>query len=399
MPSEPSAYSLPRWRLTRWLADAGPDVPTEIRAALVGSLYGTLPIFAGGVANTVAVAALCALRVQQPLFTLWVVLECAICFARLGVLLWARRAALAGRPTPTDYNIILAPVWALSVGYGTFISLISGDWIVATLSCLSAAAMVGGICFRNFGAPRLAATMIALSLGPACPGAVLSGNPILLVVLVQIPFYLVSMTMAAYRLNKLLVTTMRAERDNDHRAQHDTLTGLSNRAGLTRAIEAKWAASRNGRSLALLYLDLDGFKTVNDTYGHAAGDRLLGMVADRLQGAIRSGDCAARMGGDEFVLLCENVDRTGVREFGERLIAEIGDWPYGLADDVAVRIGVSIGIAMCPEHGEDLAALLGAADRALYEAKADGRSRLSIAAPVTGQSAPGASPSGARAAG
>jgi hypothetical protein len=110
MPSEPHAYSLPRWRLTRWLADAGPDVPSEIRAALVGSLYGTLPIFAGGVANTIAVATLCALRVQQPLFTLWVVFECAICSARLAVLLWARRAALAGRPTPTDYNIILAPI-------------------------------------------------------------------------------------------------------------------------------------------------------------------------------------------------------------------------------------------------------------------------------------------------
>lgn len=388
MPSEPSAYSLPKWRVTRWLADTGPDVPHDIRVALVASLYGTLPIFAGGVINTIAVALLCAIRTQQPLFALWFVLECAICFTRLAVLVMARRAAAAGRPTPTDLYLVLALVWALSVGYGAFISLVSGDWVVATLSCLSAAAMVGGICFRNFGAPRMAAVMIVLSLGPTCPGAALSGEPILFVVLLQIPFYLVSMTIAAYRLNTLLVTTMRSERENDHRARHDALTGLSNRAGLTRAIEAKWTASHAKTPLALLYLDLDGFKAVNDTYGHAAGDRLLGMVAERLKTAIRAGDCAARMGGDEFVLLCHNVDRDGVWSFGERLIREIGDWPYRLGEDAAVRIGVSIGIALSPEHGDDLPSLLGAADQALYDAKAKGRSRLAIARPESEPLAP-----------
>jgi diguanylate cyclase (GGDEF)-like protein len=387
MPTETSAYSLPRWRVTRWLVYPGPDVPDEIRAALVGSLYGTLPIFAGGVVNTIAVALLCALRMQDTLFSLWFCLECAICLARLAVLIVARRAAAAGRATPTDLYLILAPFWALSVGYGAFISLISGDWVVATLSCLSAAAMVGGICFRNFGAPRMAAVMIVLSLGPTCPGAALSGNPILLIVLLQIPFYLVSMTIAAYRLNKLLVTTMRSERDHDHRAQHDALTGLSNRAGLSRAVEAKWAGPTGRRPLALLYLDLDGFKSVNDTYGHAAGDRLLGMVAERLKLAIRAGDCAARVGGDEFVLLCDNVDREGVRLFGERLIREIADWPYGLAENDAVKIGVSIGVAMSPDHGTDLPTLLGAADQALYAAKAMGRSQLAIARIATGPAA------------
>jgi diguanylate cyclase (GGDEF)-like protein len=309
------------------------------------------------------------------------------------VLVVARRAAAADRATPTDLYLVLAPFWALSVGYGAFISLISGDWVVATLSCLSAAAMVGGICFRNFGAPRMAAVMIVLSLGPTCPGAALSGDPILLIVLLQIPFYLVSMTIAAYRLNKLLVTTMRSERDNDHRAQHDALTGLSNRAGLTRAVEAKWAARREARPLALLYLDLDGFKSVNDTYGHGAGDRLLGMVAERLKAAIRTGDCAARIGGDEFVLLCDNVDREGVRHFGERLIREIADWPYGLAENDAVRIGVSIGIAMSPDHGADLPTLLAAADRALYAAKAKGRSQLAIARIAAGPAANESEPS------
>ncbi|WP_204265424.1 hypothetical protein, partial [Enterobacter hormaechei] len=81
-----------------------------------------------------------------------------------------------------------------------FLGLTCGDWVIATLTCLSAAAMVGGICFRNFGAPRMAATMIVLSLGPLCLGTLFAGEPMLLVVFLQIPFYLYSMSAAAFRL-------------------------------------------------------------------------------------------------------------------------------------------------------------------------------------------------------
>src|SRR3546814_5370645 len=102
----------------------------------------------------------------------------------------------------------------------SFISVLSGDWVAATLACLSSAAMVGGIAFRNFAAPRLVALMILLSLGPCAVGGAMSGQPILLVATFQIPFYLVSMTIAAFRLNRMLVATMRAEHANRHRARH-----------------------------------------------------------------------------------------------------------------------------------------------------------------------------------
>ena len=97
--------------------------------------------------------------------------------------------------------------------------------------------MVGDICFRNFSAPRFAAAMILVSLGSSVPGALLSGQALLYVVLLQAPLYFTAMTSAAFRLNRMLVATMRAERENSRRAKHDALTGLLNREGLIEAIE------------------------------------------------------------------------------------------------------------------------------------------------------------------
>ncbi|KQO68002.1 diguanylate cyclase [Methylobacterium sp. Leaf111] len=373
MQNDPRLFSLPRWRVTRWLTDAGHEVPDEIRKALVASLFGTLPIFAGGVLNTLAVSALVASRIPQRPFLLWCVLECGICLTRLLVLVIAQRAAAARRKTPTDLYILLGLAWAASVGYGTFISLTSGDWVVATLACLSAAAMVGGISFRNFGAPRLAGAMIVLTLGSCCLAAPFTGEPLLLITFLQIPFYLASMSAAGFRLNRMLVATMQAERDHAFRARHDSLTGLLNRAGLADAI----AARRDGLT-ALLYLDLDGFKAINDTHGHAAGDQLLQAVAERLRSSARPQDMVARIGGDEFVVLTDVPAPAALIAFSDRIVAQISV-PFPLDRARTVQVGVSIGIALAPEHGTDLAGLLSAADEALYAAKALGKSRSALA--------------------
>jgi len=373
-------YSLPRWRITRWLLDPGPDVPPAIHRELVASLFSSLPVFFGGVINTVLVAAVIAARLQRPLFIFWFLLEIAVCGSRLIVLIAARKAAAEGRRTPTDLYVILGVCWAASVGFGAFISLTSGDWVAATLACLSSGAMVGGICFRNFGAPRLSAAMIILSLGPIALGAIFAGEPILWVALLQTPLYLFSMSMAGYRMNSILVSTMRAEQENEWRARHDALTDLLNRAGLASEIETKWAQRKsNTGQLALLYLDLDGFKAVNDTRGHAMGDRLLGRVAERLKGLIRPDDLAARVGGDEFVVFSEVAERSQVVGFADRLIKELAA-PYELSDGVSTAISASIGIALAPQHGRDLASLLAAADVALYDAKSKGKSCCSVAA-------------------
>jgi diguanylate cyclase len=168
-------------------------------------------------------------------FIIWFLLEIIVCAARVIVLV----AAAAGKPTPTDTYVLLGLCWAFSVGYGAFISLVSGDWVAATLACVSSAAMVGGTCFGNFGAPRMSAAMIVLSLGPVALGAIFTGEPIIWLTVIQTPLYLVAMNMAGYRLNANLVATMRAEQENERRAHHDALTGLLNRVGLANAIEAK----------------------------------------------------------------------------------------------------------------------------------------------------------------
>lgn len=372
-------YSLPQWRITRWLADPGVGVSNEVRVALIGELYGSLPIFAAGVVNTVAVAAAIAIRIQTAPFIAWFALELAICVSRLAVLVVAHRAARAHRPTPTDLHLLLSALWSLSVGLGAGLCLASGDWISATLACLSSAAMVGGTCFRNFSAPRLAGSMILLSLGPIIPGVVLAHQPLLYLLFLQMPLYISAMTAGALRLNKALVAVMHSKHESDYLARHDALTGLWNRAGFIDALEAKLAA-RSGlpRSFALLFLDLDHFKPVNDTFGHGMGDKLLKMIADKLGLMLPEADLIARIGGDEFVVLASDLTAAEASTLGDQII-ELVTGPHTLDDDLRVSVGVSVGIAMSPDHASEAETLLAIADAALYEAKSSGKSCCRIA--------------------
>jgi diguanylate cyclase (GGDEF)-like protein len=380
MDTKTASFSLPRWRIATWLCYAGRDVPEDIRAALIGSLFGTLPIFAGGVLNTIAVSLALALRDPTPAFIVWVVIEVALCVARFCILVMAHRNATRGGPTYTDIYVCLAVLWGASVGYGAFISIASTDWVAATLSCLSAAAMVGGICFRNFGAPRLVGVMILLSLGPCCIAAAMSDEVVLRLILIQIPFYLVAMSIAAFRLNGLLVSTMKAERENDYRARHDELTSLPNRAGLIHASQTRYKQVQDqaGKS-AVLYVDLDGFKPVNDQHGHEAGDLLLVKIGGRLSALKGSGGMVFRIGGDEFVMIAEVLDHEEAFAFANRLISEMSA-PFALTASVSVNVSASIGVALVPDHGSDVLTALSAADKALNVAKSEGKARCSMAA-------------------
>ena len=361
--------------LARWLIDPDPGLPPETRLALVHSLYGGLAIFIGGALNTIIVSSIIAARIGEAPFLIWAGAELAIAGLRLALLVSARRAVAEGRCGPIGLHLLLALLWAASVGCGTLLTFLSGDWVAATLAGLSAAAMVGGICFRNFAAPRLVATMILLSLGPCAIGAVASGEAILLVVALQIPLYFGAMTTAAFHLNRLMVQTMLAERENDRRATHDALTEVLNRAGLAREVSERTAARE---PFALFYLDLDGFKGVNDNFGHQIGDELLKAVAERLRLVARPDDAIARIGGDEFVVLSRAVEPGDVVAFGELMVGAIADGSYRIGSEVAA-VGASVGVALHPHHGEDLGSLLGEADTALYRAKFWGRSRCVVA--------------------
>lgn len=156
-------------------------------------------------------------------------------------------------------------------------------------------------------------------------------------------------------------------------ANFDSLTGLANRHHFRNQLAAiRPAGSDEARPCALYFFDLDDFKNVNDSLGHAAGDRVLQLVSQRLQERIRAGDVLSRLGGDEFALICWGC-RTpeGAAELAQRLLDTFAS-PV-LIDGVSVQIGSSIGIALAPQHGSDPDALLKNADMALYAAKAAGR--------------------------
>ncbi|MEW6764429.1 MAG: EAL domain-containing protein [Pseudomonadota bacterium] len=156
-------------------------------------------------------------------------------------------------------------------------------------------------------------------------------------------------------------------------AHHDPLTGLPNRLLFAEQLEhAIQVATREKRVLALLFLDLDHFKTINDSLGHALGDQLLKAVAQRLQEQLREEDMLARMGGDEFTLLLENIEGPWYASLvAERLLGELSK-PFEVSDNT-LFVTASIGIALYPSDGEDAQLLIQRADAALYKSKAEGR--------------------------
>jgi len=191
-----------------------------------------------------------------------------------------------------------------------------------------------------------------------------------------------------YALNRALVAQERAEQARQeaeaaraqavdaadalqHQVLHDALTGLPNRILLhDRLAHSLRLMERDASSLALLLLDLDRFKEVNDTFGHQAGDALLQQVAARMRNAVRSSDTVARLGGDEFALLLPGSDRDGAvqaaQTLGAALVAPV------TVEGQMVHVGASIGIAVMPTHGQDAAVLLRHADVAMYVAKRAG---------------------------
>jgi diguanylate cyclase (GGDEF)-like protein/PAS domain S-box-containing protein len=171
----------------------------------------------------------------------------------------------------------------------------------------------------------------------------------------------------------------RAERELEYRANHDPLTGLPNRHCLHHELQQALAqATQAGGGLTLLYLDLDGFKEVNDRGGHEAGDRILREVAHRLQRGLRQGDLVARMGGDEFVVLLPGCsEEVDAREVAEALRAHLRA-PCMLPDG-PVHLDASVGIACFPADGQTPETLLAHADRAMYASRRDARHRRSQA--------------------
>lgn len=157
-----------------------------------------------------------------------------------------------------------------------------------------------------------------------------------------------------------------------HMAEHDMLTGLSNRYAFQNRIDKHVGDSEDDNNVALLAIDIDRFKSINDTYGHQVGDALLNLVAKRIKKTIRGDDWAARLGGDEFVVVSRNIPNpVDACLMAARLVTALSR-PYNIGE-LELECTASIGVACAPLHAESSQSLMKCADLALYQAKGDGR--------------------------
>lgn len=218
-----------------------------------------------------------------------------------------------------------------------------------------------------FWTPELPGTEIFRVLGPLYAG-------LLTLLLGIMALLLRSLWRASKQLSNVVVDLQASKAQAEHLAFYDVLTGLANRALFNDRLDQALARARRGSPCALLSLDLDRFKQVNDSLGHAAGDALIREFAVRLNSLVRASDTVARIGGDEFsILVSDTGRREDVEMLCERILAAVRD-PFVLYGN-SVFVGVSIGVVLVPEAGLDRGDLIRKADIALYKAKSDGRDR------------------------
>ena len=364
-------YSQPTLPFLRWLInpylDVAPKIATSLRDGLFASPWTVLiAVLNGLMVNAVALTVGGGMT-----FVVLIVLDTSLVALRMLVFRRLRRNASMGRHTPTDLYLLSCMGWCAVQGAMGYCIMRTGIASLQVICTMSVAGLVGPICMRNVGTPRFALALVGLSLGPLVCGAALSRDHWLWILALQAPAFLFGAGRMLRRLQALMVTTLQAEQESQERAQRDALTGLLNRAGLAEAISESDSSST--ASAVCFYLDLDGFKALNDTHGHQAGDEVLKMVASRLLMIAGNNDIVARLGGDEFMIVAPKLSPEEGYTLARRLVFAVGGAPYWFPGSEALRIGISVGFACAPEDGWEQADLARKADVALYEAKSAGK--------------------------
>jgi diguanylate cyclase (GGDEF)-like protein len=359
-----------------WLLAGSPQEPDEIRNELLQQRARKTRTLAVAIFASLLIATIAAALTAAPWAYAWVVAELVLGSIRIYLMMKDVAKAKAAQRTGTT----IAPIWAglasvMLISAGCFQCVRSGDLPLTLMAGIGIANLIGGISSRNAGTPRYGALLICILTLPFAVATMLSPTPFLFLVGLQTPLYTVGMIFLLLENHKILLELHRSEHRNRQMAHHDLLTGLPNRA-MNQKLFADLLAGPGPDAvsirskLAVFCLDLDGFKAVNDGFGHATGDAVLVEVAQRLRASVRSVDYACRLGGDEFVVLLPDITDDEAVSVARRIISRISE-PFEFAP--TARIGVSIGIAAARRDGATADELLSAADRAMYEAKHRGK--------------------------
>ena len=273
-------------------------------------------------------------------------------------------------------------VFAMLLGVMTLIAMVRSDnaiyhLMAGSITCGYAA----GICGRNAGRPVIAIGQLTLASGPMSLGLFLSHDPLRWVLGVVNCVFMIGMTDITLQTYSAVLKAMSATLEQkrltarfERLARYDSMTGLENRSAFQERLQSELAGLQGDSQLAVLWLDLDKFKEINDSLGHPTGDRVLCTVARQLSSIVDGRGSVARFGGDEFVLL----SRGGKEGFAEEMAREVMRAvvvPMDL-DGAAIQVTGSIGVAVAPRDGSDSDTLLQHADMALYHAKSNGRNDL-----------------------
>jgi diguanylate cyclase (GGDEF)-like protein len=378
-------------------------LPEAVFTELVDIVFTSLPpVTLIGVILT-AVGILVAAKNNDPVIWALTTLGAAVTIGRIALILaYRRRASLEGVRNPAIWErryAIGAYGFALVLGAFNLRAIATGDPMVAMLVTSVMFGYGAGIVARLGVRPALCAISLALAVVPTAIGyltyaatagdhyvtAMYAGQALLLIV------FAAAGTEAMGHIYRTTLQQLLTRQDLAMLAGQDGLTGLPNRTLLrARLNEGIVQMRRAGTVLAFHSLDLDYFKSVNDSLGHPAGDALLKLVAERLTGVLRIGDTVARIGGDEFVVLQAGILREDeARLLAHRIVRTLSA-PY-VIEGQEVRVGASVGIALAPHNGVTLDRLATCADAALYQAKRKGRGSVVIA----GEPSPGAAASAA----
>jgi len=286
------------------------------------------------------------------------------------------RPPVEGREAVVGSSFVLFLIF----GVGCAACISTANPTLTLMAVVSVMGVFAGLVSRWAAFPRLALLTISLVGAPVCWAlATLAGGGVWLA---AVQFALIGVTTGAQTIQNhhILVRMLRAEQRNWLMARTDLLTGLGNRAQLYEQLGGACQRLRAGPDdpatrFALLYVDLDGFKAINDTHGHAVGDKLLDRIGRHLAASLDGDDCAYRIGGDEFLIVVPGADAAHAERQAGEIMAAVGE-AHDIGLPTRARVTASIGIALAPDDGCDAQLLIAHADRALYHAKRGGKDRF-----------------------